>query len=386
MCAEEGTPSANHFERIRTLVDYVDPEPSVSDGVDIHALGRGRTGNLNPGLQFDALTDSLVQEHDDYGTLVDQNNISTLLYCLEQPVGTPDQIIQMHNNAFSFLEPYQLVRHVRRHGHHHMSDAFVDVDRDYERIFTLVFSRRENRRIPLASEYPPVGVRELMSEWLDIAGDFDPQPSREWVMPGDMSHFRRMLALFMPERLNSNSWVAKMLLDMHGCPRVSAELGLPHGYFTRFEPWMATVHVGAEPDENGRSREWRPYVFGEHEEGHIVFIMTHGFPKPLTWEALEQLGKIGLRIEELEEALIALSRRIAGYIAKTIMLEYVLPASDEQGRMVVGRRQLTLAVREILGDAWFDLPFNRSGALARWTVDAVLKPAEQIVGWDVFLD
>lgn len=91
-----------------------------------------------------------------------------------------------------------------------------------------------------------------------------------------------------------------------------------------------------------------------------------------------------MRREALEDALVSLSLRIARSIVMVGMVAYVLPEKDKQGRMVLDRDQINLAVEEILGTAWFDLPLDWSNRLKAWTVDEVLKPDDEMEGSEVF--
>ncbi|KAK5126392.1 hypothetical protein LTR85_010628 [Meristemomyces frigidus] len=377
---EESLPPHNYTDRISALLEHEDPEAS-DGGVDIQALAR-RTGN--PGLQSDNLRDSLVREQSDYGTIRTDNSISTLLYGLEGPVGTPDQIVQMHNDAFNFLEPRQIVRYIR-HGNRHRSSIVVRSDSDDENIFAVTgLSRRSQRRTPTAFEEIPDEMQDFMNEWLDLAVDFDSAPSRESLLPSGMEHFATMFRLHMPARLDSNSWIAEQLLEPYG--KIDGEPGVPDGYFAKFELWMmANGGMGAVKQPNG-TVIWSDLFLDRYEEDSIVFLPTYGVPRPVTEEVMQQHIRVIKRRRVLDHALISLSRRIASYVVKIIMLEYVLPEFDEQGQMVIDRRQLSRAVREILGAAWFDLPFDRASKLRDWSVGEVLKPAGQVVGRDVFLD
>jgi len=82
---------------------------------------------------------------------------------------------------------------------------------------------------------------------------------------------------------------------------------------------------------------------------------------------------------------ISLSRRNAGYVVTRTMQDYVLLEVDERGRFVSNRHHLDVAVLEILGPKWFDLPFDGAEKPRNRCVDDVLKPVDEVVGSDVFL-
>ncbi|KAK4549140.1 hypothetical protein LTR36_007597 [Oleoguttula mirabilis] len=381
MIPDESIPAVNYIDRIRDLLTHEDPRTS-DEGIDAYALMRRAS---NPNVQFDSLRDSVAREQEAYGSVVTEHIIGTLLYGLEQPVGTPDQIVDMHNLAVNSLNPGQIVRYIQ-HGRCNRRSIDLQFDGDYQRIFPATgLSRRSQRRTPTAVDEIPDGLKVFVNDWLDLAVDIESptSPAPEAMLPEDMQHFAIMVDLFMPARLDFKSWVGKQLLETHGY--INQEPGLPNGYFAMLEPWMmADDGMGWARQADG-TLTWTGIILGKRQNGCIVFVPRHGLQRPPSPEDMVRLTKILKRKEALEEALISLSRRIARYVVRVIMLVYVLPEFDGQ-RLMVNREQLGQAVEDILGAAWFDLPFDRKGTLRNWSVDEVLKPATQVVGSDVFLD
>lgn len=80
----------------------------------------------------------------------------------------------------------------------------------------------------------------------------------------------------------------------------------------------------------------------------------------------------------IEGALISLSCRIAGFVLKSVVLQYALPEYRRQRRPVLNRRQIGQAVKEILGEEWFDLEFDSDCRLRDWSEDDVLLPDDQM--------
>lgn len=103
-------------------------------------------------------------------------------------------------------------------------------------------------------------------------------------------------------------------------------------------------------------------------------LMDHGMPARLgldTWIGRTVLAIVAERFplddNDSEAALIALARRVARYIACCIVFRYTTPMYEVRGNDVLNTAQVARAVREILGEEWFDLPFDVDGALRNWS-------------------
>lgn len=81
---------------------------------------------------------------------------------------------------------------------------------------------------------------------------------------------------------------------------------------------------------------------------------------------------IRLFLKKLELAIVALARRVAGHVVICILYDYVFPKERELQHSVLDRGQIGRAVKEILGEEWFDLPFDTEDTLREWSIELVL--------------
>ena len=342
MCADENIPSINRIEQItHTLRAYEERAPE--EGQDIFSIDRHHG-----------------------------------------PVHTVDEIINVENYITNNLNVARFRENQLNNGR--VSMVF-ELPSDYENIFEQPgLSRRSAREIPSDDHDPSLnGQEELMWDWLSLCLE-DPNRSADKYHPGDMSVWEHIMKHDIPARLDFNSWIVDHMMeeidrDLEGeIPGISdVEYGLQE-----WREWMGQDEVLFQRSPNGRHHELVCF-FGEAMPGRLVWLPTRKFPMP--FGRSRGLGfVIRAKPREAEEALVALARRVARHVASCIVYQYALPEFERRGYGILNRKQIGRAVREILGDAWFDLPFDVDGSLRKWSEDDVLKPDDQIRGLDVFID
>lgn len=112
-----------------------------------------------------------------------------------------------------------------------------------------------------------------------------------------------------------------------------------------------------------------PFI-GVAQSGRLIWRPPGGFDQEFI--LAHDLYAIRLLLKQLELAIVALGRRIARHVAIHILYEYVFPKEQELQRCVLSRVQIGRAVGEILGEEWFDLPFDTEDTLRLWSINDVL--------------
>jgi hypothetical protein len=153
--------------------------------------------------------------------------------------------------------------------------------------------------------------------------------------------------------------------------------------FCEWQPWMGTEHIRYQDAPNGKFTATIAFL-GEAQPGRLVWasMIREKAPFSLGRGFVREIEKT---IRHAEAALVALARRIARHVACCIVLQYAAPQAEERGYGILSRKEIGRAVREILGEEWFDLPFDMDGSLRNWSEDDVLKPDEEMEGMDVFV-
>ena len=326
MCLHQSIPPVDYIERIRTMLAAA--EETSDEGRDIFAL--------------------------------DEHNL-----------GTNDQVVEDLNYITTTLDVANLQENLLNRGRIRIPYTLPS---DYEDIFKLPgFSRRDVR--PVSTKDPTdMSIEEvfLIEDWVRMCLD-DSSTDFEAVLPGDMTAFESLMKHGMPTRLSLDSWIAKTLLDM-----VSENLSqnAAGDCFTMWQP-----EIGSDYVHFGRNRDGKLVtavnLVGLGEPGRLVWAprFKHGRPIRLSHGCLQEIGNI---IHSAETAIVALARRIATYIARSIVYQYAAPKADERGYDILTTKQIVDAVREILGEEWFDLPFDDNGKLLNWSEEDVWVAAEEM--------
>lgn len=73
-----------------------------------------------------------------------------------------------------------------------------------------------------------------------------------------------------------------------------------------------------------------------------------------------------------ERSLVSLSAQIANWLAWCIFKDHAEPMANMRCKAALTSGDIIQAVVEILGDAWFELPFDDDSLLKQWKFDRVL--------------
>lgn len=82
-------------------------------------------------------------------------------------------------------------------------------------------------------------------------------------------------------------------------------------------------------------------------------------------------------INAAENSLISLSIQIANWLALWLIDDYAHDLMHERGRRDLTGADVVMAVVEILGDEWFELPFDDEGKLKKWKLMRSLPISEE---------
>lgn len=261
---------------------------------------------------------------------------------------------------------------------------------EYEGIFvTAGLSRRSERPVWQYDPQPAftsllrieqhVGREPLsfMRDWLNMCKTRTDYADRH-VVPNDMVHFETILRESMPARLTVDSWIAVAAL-----PALSFSLNLNPNLHHELCEWQPQFGEAGLRDNVRSGRPGLPFI-GPAEPGRLIWWKPTGFD-PDRPSAMR--GSVETVLEDLrrfERSLVALARRIANQVAMKIVREYAFVQFREHLRPSLDRVQVERAVKEILGEEWFDLEFDTENRLRGWSVDEVLKPDGQMSEADVF--
>lgn len=253
----------------------------------------------------------------------------------------------------------------------------VGMPQEYEDIFEVCFPRRSDR--PLVDPFS--GDKYVMGDWIDIIKrDWHPNSERRYPLEAFViGHAIRDGHL--PLSLDIDSYVAGMLID-----DLAPGLGLKSTDFKQWQPWMGTLasQLKTHPPPGFESQAGMQFV-GASGPGRLVYApsdWSHFDNETPNYRIFVQ-KYLAKEMKRIERTLIHLSRRIATFVLQYIMEEYVM--EQESQLLYLDRYKLDAAVREILGEQWFDVEFDVDGKLASWSVDDVLKPDEEMTFDEIYL-
>jgi hypothetical protein len=235
----------------------------------------------------------------------------------------------------------------------------------YEQIFTAStgIARREDR--PTTNPTPSVhGFVMMWYMWVGISQD---QEHELGVKPNNFSRFfKPFIREHLPTKLDLNSWVGEEVMNnilKHG--RVK------DGLVYQWRPWMGTNEDRSTlPPAGFEFLDQYVSFLGTPGEGRLVWRQDQwGVPKPTSPEEVEKQRVIKGKLRRAEDTLVRFSIRIANWLAYWLVADYA------DNMMRSGRRaeedrltevDVARAVVEILGDEWFELPFDCEGKLKSW--------------------
>ena len=235
----------------------------------------------------------------------------------------------------------------------------------YEEIFTADtgIARREDR----TSTPPPLEVHVFVNRWyesvkivLDPRHEIGPRPK------GLSRYFAILVREHLPTKLDLEFWVGDMVMD-----KLSKDESLKPGSFFQWRTWMGTNEERTTPLPAGLQflNGYLGFI-GTSGEGRLVWRQDRwGVPKNPDREQKRLQKDVTGKTRRAEANLVHLSIRIANWLAHWLTIKYAHDMMHTEDG--VRRRRLTAddianAVIEILGDEWFELPFDDRGKLKAW--------------------
>ena len=282
----------------------------------------------------------------------------------------PDAYIDDENYAIGRLDVSSLAYDLRNASR--ITLDHLEMPGDYEGIFSAPSAvlRRRNQRSFFDPNNDPdaeaegVFMFELCMECWD-----HPERQADRCLDGDLSLLDNIIARHLPARLDLNSWVAGEILRVVAGDHLYRESGHQEELM-EWRHWFGPARL----QWTGRPTNGDLQFLGPASPGRLIWMPPQGLPEPTTVDMLDFYKEAEMKLRNAEKALIAISRRIARYVAIVVIEDYAIPEAQEQGRAILDREQVGRAVREILGEAWFDLPFDVDNELRNWSEDDVLKP------------
>lgn len=237
-------------------------------------------------------------------------------------------------------------------------------DWEYEEVFHEFIARRRDR--PYADPCPE--SQDFVDGWFDhTMEDIEPETELGDNIPND-EKFLHLVRDHLPQRLDLDSLVCQMairkLLDTET---------FSDGKLEVWQPWMGSreaCQFTSVPPGFARFKRYLPFL-GAGGEGRLVWrYLPWGVP-----EYFQNAGGYADVIEstaEAEDTLVRLSIRIANWLAHFLIDEYAHGMVHVRQRTALTGSHVIHAVVEILGDDWFDLPFDDEGKLKDWKYQRAL--------------
>ena len=209
-----------------------------------------------------------------------------------------------------------------------------------------------------------------------------------WQEADADSPLGQLLRRHLPERVTFNrlawgGWLGQEVLLSTVMADASRAVGLPATReFLEWEPWIGELYpVVLMPDQ---PRVYLKPFLGPAQPGRLIWMPPDGVP--LMREEEGRNLYVLDRMQQAERVLVRMAERITGYLAHRIIYRYVIPQMQSLGHTSFDRDGIEMAVRRILGERWFDVPFDTAGDLSEWNIDRVLLPDEEIeIGTRVFV-
>jgi len=193
-------------------------------------------------------------------------------------------------------------------------------------------------------------------------------------MPNHVAQtFELLVRNHLPHKLDHTSWPAHLIIAKFQEHIRSRGPRYGQGRLEIWQPWMGTPEARDEalrrrgpPPGLSAAANFVPFL-GAGGEGRLVWRSTQ-FGVPVSGNAEQQQDDDRVRkyIGKLEHDLALLGCSIANYMAYWL-LDYVL-RPQVQSQRIRGLRfdHLIQAVKERLGDRWFDVPFDVENELRDW--------------------
>jgi hypothetical protein len=235
----------------------------------------------------------------------------------------------------------------------------------FEEIFTS--DRGIARRDDRTTTHPTRDVRNFAICWLVAVGpDKDPEHELGTRPIGYSRFFKTFIREHLPPKLDLNSFVGEAAMRM-----LSYHESLREGSVLQWRSWMGTDKERSAPPPP-RYEFLKKYIgfLGKPGDGRMVWRKDQwGVPRPTTLDDARKQMKIEGIMRKVEDSLVRLSIRIANWLASWLVFSYVhkmMHLNDGVYREKLTPEDIANAVIEILGDEWFELPFDHEGKLKSW--------------------
>jgi hypothetical protein len=237
------------------------------------------------------------------------------------------------------------------------------MDYEYDEIFKAFMPRRADR----PSNQPTEPHREFIKQRLDNVhsrrcdselaledityelGDLD-------FIPQASMCFTSMIRSYLPAKLDHSSWVGaivkqKLIEDGAGA--------FNKGELLMWQHWMGRGYATQCQREQARQDQCLAFT-GSGGEGRLVCredaFGVHTNIRP----------DIEVLIWVAEQSLVSLSIQTANWLAWCIYKDHAEPMARIRDQTALTSGDIIQAVVEILGDSWFELPFDDAGLLKEW--------------------
>lgn len=248
---------------------------------------------------------------------------------------------------------------------------------EYDEIFSAYMPRRADRR----SHYGTGAHQDLIAQWLaNIQIRRKVQLLEEMDLYYELGDpllisdpkrgkcFTSMVRSCLPAKLDFSSWIGEVAKQklMETYPN-----SLGFGELLLWEPYMVPCGETEEERAMLAAQNLSMPVVGAAGSGRLVWKrMKPTNPRNMFEEEyslhLKKRGKIEKALARTEQSLVRLSVQISNWLGWCIWRHHVLPMAQMRERRSVHSSDIIRAVVEILGDEWFELPFDEEGALKQW--------------------
>jgi hypothetical protein len=237
----------------------------------------------------------------------------------------------------------------------------------FEEIFTADrgIARRDDRPTTL----PTPEVHNFVARWYMYTGLLvDPQHEISIPPTEYFEFFEAFIREHLPAKLDLDSWVGVHVINVLSTHTGIVELD---GTVLQWRPWMGTHDQRSTPPPAGFEFLSKYVgVVGKGMPGGLVWRKDRwGVPIPTSEEEADKLDAIAGKLLRAEDNLVRLSIRIANWLAYWLVYNYAYgrtQTADGIERQKLTCEDIANAVIEILGDEWFDLPFDHDGKLRSW--------------------
>lgn len=234
---------------------------------------------------------------------------------------------------------------------------------EYDEIFKAFMPRRADRPSQEPTEPHRDFIKQRLSnidsrkcdrklaleDMLNELGDLE-------FIPQSSMCFTSMIRDYLPAKLDFSSWIGEMVKQKLLEDEVRA---FNVGELITWQPSMGPGFAIQVQRERVQLNKGLPFM-GRGGDGRPVWREdasgVHANTRP----------EIPALIEEAERSLVTLSIQIANWLGWCMFKDHAEPMARISARTALTSGDIIQAIVEILGDAWFELPFDDDGLLKQW--------------------